>query len=316
MQVLITGGAGFIGSHLCERLLRDDHDIVCVDNFITGTQSNVAHLRAGRRFRFLQHDISKPLDLPAPVDYILHFASPASPPDYLKYPIPTLKVGSLGTLNMLGMAKAKGARFMLASTSEVYGDPEVHPQPETYWGRVNPVGPRGVYDETKRFAEALTMAYHREHGIDTRIVRIFNTYGPRMRLNDGRAIPNFISQALRGEALTVYGDGGQTRSLCYVDDLVEGIRGLMDVAHPDPVNVGNPEEWTILELAKLVLELVNGAGSRIEFRPLPTDDPKQRRPDLATITRLTGWRPRVPVREGLAATIGWFRQHAQALAKS
>ncbi len=312
MRYLITGGAGFIGSHLCERLLRDGGEILCVDNLITGSPSNVAHLAGQPRFQFLQHDVSKPIEVDGPVDYVLHFASPASPPDYLRYPIPTLKVGSLGTLNALGIAKAKGAKFLLASTSEVYGDPQVHPQPETYWGHVNPVGPRGVYDEAKRFAEAVTMAYHREHEIDTRIIRIFNTYGPRMRLNDGRAVPNFIHQALRKEPLTIYGDGRQTRSFCYVDDLVDGIVRLMAVAYHDPVNIGNPEEWTILELAKTILKLLNGNDRRIEMRPLPVDDPKQRRPDISRMQHLTGWTPHIGLQEGLTTTIAWFTQSAAA----
>jgi len=310
MRVVITGGAGFIGSHLSERLMRDGHEVVCVDNLITGATQNISHLQGDARFHFVQHDISKPLEPSEPLDYVLHFASPASPPDYLKFPIQTMKVGSLGTLNALGIAKSKKAKFLLASTSEVYGDPEVHPQPETYWGHVNPVGPRGVYDEAKRFAEALTMAYHREHDIDTRIVRIFNTYGPRMRLNDGRAIPNFIAQALKNEPLTVYGDGQQTRSFCYIDDLVDGIIGIMAVAHHDPVNVGNPDEWTIFKLAQTVQRLVNGTHSRIEFRPLPTDDPKQRRPDIATLKRLTGWAPKIRLQDGLASTIAWCVESA------
>ncbi len=312
MRYLITGGAGFIGSHLSERLLQEGGDVLCVDNLITGSPSNVAHLQGRPKFRFIQHDVSKPLEVDGAVDYVLHFASPASPPDYLRYPIPTLKVGSLGTLNALGMAKAKGAKFLLASTSEVYGDPQVHPQPETYWGHVNPVGPRGVYDEAKRFAEALTMAYHREHNVDTRIIRIFNTYGPRMRLNDGRAVPNFIHQALRGEPLTVYGDGRQTRSFCYVDDLVDGIVGLMKVDYHEPVNIGNPEEWTILELAQAILKFFEGKGSRVEMRPLPIDDPKQRRPDISRMQQLTRWTPRIGLQEGLTTTIAWFTQSAAA----
>lgn len=308
MRVLITGGAGFIGSHLCDRFRADGHEVICVDNLITGTNANISHLQSRSGFQFIQHDISKPLELTEPIDYILHFASPASPPDYLKYPIQTMKVGSLGTLNALGIAKSKRAKFLLASTSEVYGDPQVHPQPETYWGHVNPVGPRGVYDEAKRFAEALAMAYHREHGIDTRIVRIFNTFGPRMRLNDGRAIPNFIAQALKGEPLTVYGDGRQTRSFCYIDDLVEGIARLMGVVHPEPVNLGNPDEWTILNVAQTILKLVNSTNSRIEFRPLPADDPQQRRPDITKVTELTGWTPRTKLQEGLPPTVAWFEK--------
>ena len=308
MHILISGGAGFIGSHLCDRLIGEVHELVCVDNLITCAAGNLAHLQGQPRFRFLQHDISKPIEIAEPLDYILHFASPASPIDYLKYPIQTLKVGSLGTLNALGLAKAKRAKFLLASTSEVYGDPQVHPQPESYWGHVNPVGPRGVYDEAKRFAEALTMAYHREHGVDTRIVRIFNTYGPRMRLNDGRAIPTFIGQALRGEPLTVFGDGTQTRSFCYVDDLVEGIRRLMDATVHDPVNLGNPDERTLLELAQKILTSLNGTTSRIEFRPLPVDDPKQRRPDISFARRQLSWEPRVDLDQGLRQTIDSFRR--------
>ena len=307
MRVLVTGGAGFLGSHLCDRLMADGHEVVCVDNFITGKPENIRHLQDRQGFTLVQHDISKPLELPQPLDYVLHFASPASPPDYLKYPIQTMKVGSLGTLNMLGIAKAKKAKFLLASTSEVYGDPQIHPQVEAYWGHVNPVGPRGVYDEAKRFAEALAMAYYREHGVDARIVRIFNTYGPRMRLNDGRAIPNFIAQGLKGEALTVFGEGTQTRSFCYIDDLIEGIVRLMGVSYHEPVNLGNPDEWTILELAQMIQQLMNGAPRRIDFRPLPMDDPKQRRPDIRKMTELTGWEPRTTLKEGLTATITWFR---------
>jgi dTDP-glucose 4,6-dehydratase len=308
MRVLVTGGAGFIGSHLCDRFIREGRSVLCVDNFITGSESNLASLLSHRAFTLVQHDISKPLDAPGPIDYVLHFASPASPVDYLKFPIQTLKVGSVGTLNALGIAKAKGAKFLLASTSEVYGDPQVHPQPESYWGHVNPVGPRGVYDEAKRFAEALTMAYRREHRIDTRIVRIFNTYGPRMRLDDGRAIPTFVGQALRGEPMTVFGDGRQTRSFCYIDDLVEGIRRLMEADAPEPVNLGNPDERSILEIAQAVLGLCNGTASRIRYEPLPQDDPKQRRPDLTRAKTLLGWEPRVALEEGLPKTIAWFKQ--------
>ena len=311
MRVLVTGGAGFIGSHLCHRLLGEGHEILCVDNLITGTLENVAHLQEKPRFTFIQHDISQPFKPDGSLNAVLHFASPASPVDYLKYPIQTLKVGSLGTLNALGIAKANGAKFLLASTSEIYGDPQVHPQPERYWGNVNCVGPRGVYDESKRFAEALTMAYHREHGIDTRIARIFNTYGPSMRLDDGRAIPTFISQALRGEPLSVFGDGHQTRSFCYIDDLIEGILRLMHSEHHEPVNLGNPEELTILKLAETTLKLLNGTMNRIEFRPLPVDDPKQRRPDLTQAKALLGWEPRIPFEEGLPKTIAWFRQQRQ-----
>ena len=306
----MTGGAGFIGSHLCTRLIGERHSVVCVDNFITGAEANIAHLHTNPNFVLHRHDITKPFEPDGAVDYVLHFASPASPIDYLKYPIQTLKVGSLGTLNALGIAKARQAKFLLASTSEVYGDPQIHPQPESYWGHVNPVGPRGVYDEAKRFAEALTMAYHREHHVDTRIVRIFNTYGPHMRLNDGRAIPTFIDQALRGEPLTVFGDGAQTRSFCYIDDLVEGIRRLMDADVHEPVNIGNPDERSLLEIAKKILAACNGTSSRIQFRPLPIDDPKQRRPDLTKAHTILKWQPATPLDEGLSKTIAWFRQHS------
>ena len=308
MRVLVTGGAGFIGSHLCERFLSEGHVVLCVDNFITGVEANVAPFASKPGFELIRHDITTPLAPGGSIDYVLHFASPASPVDYLKYPIQTLKVGSLGTLNALGIAKAKRAKFLLASTSEVYGDPQVHPQPESYWGHVNPVGPRGVYDEAKRFAEALTMAYHREHGVDTRIVRIFNTYGPRMRLDDGRAVPTFIGQALRGEPLTVYGQGSQTRSFCYIDDLVEGIHRLMGADVHEPVNLGNPEERPILDIAKAVLTHFNGTTPRIEFRPLPQDDPLQRRPDLTRANALLRWEPRISLKDGLPQTVAWFRQ--------
>ena len=313
MRILVTGGAGFIGSHLCDRFLAEGHAVICVDNLITGSEANIAHLRAQRQFQFIKHDITKPLEIDGGLDYVLHFASPASPIDYLKYPIQTLKVGSLGTLNALGIAKLKRAKFLLASTSEVYGDPQMHPQPEHYWGHVNPVGPRGVYDEAKRFAEALTMAYHREHGLETRIVRIFNTFGPRMRLDDGRAVPTFIRQALQGEPLTVYGDGSQTRSFCYIDDLIEGIRRLMDSEAHEPVNLGNPDERSILEIAKRILAYCNGTASRIVFEPLPEDDPKQRRPDLSRAKALLKWEPRVPLDEGLPKTITWFRSHQRSV---
>lgn len=309
MRLFLTGGAGFIGSHLCDRLSAEGHTVLCVDNFLTGAESNVAHLRSQPTFQLIRHDLTKPLEPAGPIDYVLHFASPASPIDYQRYPIQTLKVGSLGTLNALGIAKARRAKFLLASTSEVYGDPQVHPQPESYWGHVNPVGPRGMYDEAKRFAEALTMAYHRQHGLDTRITRIFNTYGPRMRLDDGRAIPTFIRQALNGEPLTVFGDGSQTRSFCYVDDLVEGIRRLMDADVHEPVNLGNADERTILEIAKHILASFDGTvASRIEFHPLPQDDPKQRRPDLTKARTILKWQPRVRLEEGLSKTIAWFRQ--------
>lgn len=310
MRVLITGGAGFIGSHLCDRFIAEGCDVLCLDNFVTGREANIAHLRSHPRFRHLQHDISKPIEPEGPIDYILHFASPASPIDYLRLPIPTLKVGSLGTLNTLGMAKAKRAKFLLASTSEVYGDPQVHPQVESYWGHVNPIGPRGVYDEAKRFAEAMTMAYHRAHGIDTRIVRIFNTYGPRMRMDDGRAIPAFISQALRQEPVTVFGTGNQTRSFCYIDDLVEGIVRLTTAEHHEPVNLGNPEEFTLLELAKRVIAATKSA-SQVVFRPLPQDDPKQRCPDISLAKRLLRWEPRTRLNEGLRKTIEWFADQLQ-----
>ncbi len=279
MRTLISGGAGFVGSHLCERFLAEGHEVVCVDNFITGSAANVDHLRTNARFSFICHDISLPIRIEGELHNILHFASPASPVDYLRHPIPTLKVGSLGTHNTLGLAKAKKARFLLASTSEVYGDPEMHPQREEYWGHVNPIGIRGVYDEAKRFAEAMTMAYHRYHHVDTHIVRIFNTYGERMRLDDGRVVPNLMGQALRGEPLTVYGDGSQTRSFCYVADLVEGIKRLLVADYHEPVNLGNPNEVSILDFAKEILEL-SGSKSKLEYKPLPQDDPKVRRPDI------------------------------------
>jgi dTDP-glucose 4,6-dehydratase len=306
MRTVITGGAGFIGSHLCERFLKDGHEVVCVDNLITGTLENVDHLRANPRFTFCGYDISHPLEIDGAVDNVLHFASLASPVDYLRYPIQTLKVGALGTHNTLGIAKLKGARFLLASTSEVYGDPEIHPQREDYWGNVNPVGVRGCYDESKRFAEAIAMAYHRYHGVNTAIIRIFNTYGPRMRLNDGRVVPSLMGQALRGEPLTVYGDGSQTRSFCYIDDQVEGIVRLLASGSHDPVNVGNPDEVTILQFAEEIRELT-GCASAIEFRPLPQDDPKVRQPDITKARELLGWEPRVPRREGMARTLEYFR---------
>ena len=312
MRVLVTGGAGFIGSHLSDRLIADGHTVICIDNFITGSASNIVHLRANPSFQLIEHDISKPIEPDGTIDFIFHFASPASPIDYLKLPIQTLKVGSLGTLNALGIAKAKGCKFLLASTSEVYGDPQVHPQVETYWGHVNPVGPRGVYDEAKRFAEAMTMAYHRHHGIDTRIVRIFNTYGPRMRVEDGRAIPAFLSQALRGEPLTAFGDGSQTRSFCYVDDLVEGIVRLAHSGYHDPVNLGNPEEYTILQLAERIIALTQ-SKSRVVFRPLPQDDPKQRCPNISVAKReLNGWAQKTQLSDGLPKTIAWFRAALQS----
>ncbi|MGE5280442.1 MAG: UDP-glucuronic acid decarboxylase family protein [Deltaproteobacteria bacterium] len=306
--VLITGGAGFIGSHLCDLYLGRGARVICVDNLLTGSLENIRHLRRRRKFRFLRHNIAQPLRLKGPVDLILHFASPASPVDYLIYPIQTLKVGAHGTHNCLGLAKAKGARFLLASTSEVYGDPHVHPQPETYWGHVNPIGPRGVYDEAKRFAEAITMAYHRVHKVDTRIVRIFNTYGPRMRLKDGRAIPNFITQALRGEPITLYGSGRQTRSFCYVADLIDGIYRLSQSGHSDPVNIGNPSERTLLSLARTIKRLTKSVSPFV-YEPLPVDDPKQRQPDIRKARTLLHWKPRVTLEDGLRRTIRWFRLH-------
>jgi len=305
-RVLITGGAGFIGSHLCERFLAEGDDVICMDNFRTGSPDNIAHLFAERRFTFIQQDVTTYIYVSGPVDAILHFASPASPVDYLEFPIPTLKVGSLGTHKALGLAKEKHARLLLASTSEVYGDPLEHPQSEEYWGNVNPIGPRGVYDEAKRFAEALTMAYHRAHGVETRIVRIFNTHGPRMRLNDGRVVPNFISQALKNEPLTVYGDGSQTRSFCFVSDLVEGIVRLLRSDYRLPVNLGNPIEVSIREFADRIKALT-GSRSEIAFRPLPVDDPKVRQPDITRARQLLGWEPRVSLEDGLRRTIDYFR---------
>ena len=304
-RVVITGAAGFLGSHLTDRFLADGYEVVGVDNVITGSRANLAHLESDPRFDLITHDVSKPLFFHGQIEGVLHFASPASPVDYLEMPIQTLKVGSLGSHNMLGLAKAKGARFFLASTSEVYGDPLVHPQPESYWGTVNPVGPRGVYDEAKRFAEAITMAYHRYHGLDTRIVRIFNTFGPRMRPGDGRVVSNFIVQALRGEPLTVYGDGSQTRSFCFVDDEVEGIFRLYQSDRVEPTNVGNPGEFTITELARIILE-ETGSSSEIEYRPLPTDDPKVRQADITVARAELGWEPQVELRDGLRRTIKWF----------
>ena len=310
---VVTGGAGFLGSHLCERLLAEGHRVICVDNLLTGRRENVAALLADPRFRFVRHDISKPLQLDEPVDRVLHFASPASPVDYLELPIQTLKVGSLGTHNSLGLAKAHDARFLLASTSEVYGDPLVHPQPESYWGNVNPVGPRGVYDEAKRFAEAMTMAYHRYHGLDTRIVRIFNTYGPRMRARDGRVVPAFIQQALLDEPLTVFGDGSQTRSFCYVSDLVEGIWRLLQSDLHEPCNIGNPSEMTVLQFAQRIKAAV-GSKSEIVFHKLPVDDPKTRQPDITQARTRLGWEPVVSLDEGLARTIDYFRAELAAAA--
>ena len=304
---LVTGGAGFLGSHLCRRLLKDNLKVICLDNLITGSLNNIEQLKENKDFVFILHDISKPIQIKEKVHYILHFASPASPVDYLNYPIQTLKVGSLGTHNALGLAKAKGARFLIASTSEVYGDPLVHPQSEEYWGHVNCVGPRGVYDEAKRFAEAITMAYHRVHKVDTKIVRIFNTYGERMRENDGRAIPNFISQALENRPITIYGKGLQTRSFCYVEDLVEGIIRLLYSNTNFPLNLGNPSEMTLIDLAKLVIKLC-ASKSRLKYKPLPVDDPKQRRPDIAKAIKYLKWKPRVGLVAGLAKTIEWFRR--------
>jgi len=310
VRVLVTGGAGFIGSHLCDLLLAHGHAVVCMDSLLTGNVQNIAHIH-DPRFLFVKHDVTNYIMVDGPLDYVLHFASPASPIDYLELPIQTLKVGALGTHRALGVAKARGAKFLLASTSEVYGDPLVHPQQEDYWGNVNPVGPRGVYDEAKRFAEAMTMAYHRFHGVDTRIVRIFNTYGPRMRLTDGRAIPTFIRQALNGEALTVAGDGSQTRSFTHYSDLVEGIWRLMNAPVNDPVNIGNPNEMTLLDLAKMIVRL-SGSASAIRFVPLPVDDPKVRQPDITRARGMLGWAPKVDVEQGLRETIDWYRRAGTA----
>ncbi|RMF68069.1 MAG: SDR family oxidoreductase [Calditrichaeota bacterium] len=304
-RTLVTGGAGFLGSHLCEYLLSQGHEVVAMDNLLTGTVANIEHLQ-GENFKFVKHDVTEYIYLAGDVDYVLHFASPASPKDYLELPIQTLKVGALGTHKALGLALEKKATFLLASTSEVYGDPQEHPQTEDYWGHVNPVGPRGVYDEAKRFAEALTMAYHRFHGLDTKIVRIFNTYGPRMRPNDGRAIPAFIPQALQGKPLTVFGDGSQTRSFCYVDDLVEGIFRLLVSDYHEPVNIGNPNEMTIRELAEAIIK-VTGSESEITNKPLPVDDPKVRQPNIEKAKEILGWEPRVSLEEGLSKTVDWFR---------
>ncbi len=311
MRIVLTGAAWFLGSHLSARFLEEGHDVVGIDNLVTGSRENLAWLQGFPGFSFRRHDVSTSLYVQGDVDGVLHFASPASPVDYLELPIQTLKVGSLGTHNMLGLAKEKGARFLLASTSEVYGDPEVHPQPESYWGNVNPVGPRGVYDEAKRFAEAMVMAYHRHHGLDTRIARIFNTYGPRMRPGDGRVVSNFVVQALRGEPLTVYGDGSQTRSFCYVADEVEGLYRLFMSSEVDPVNVGNPHEFTIRELAEEILRQVEGP-STLEFRPLPEDDPQVRQPDITRAREILGWEPAVSLREGLERTIPYFRKRVEA----
>jgi dTDP-glucose 4,6-dehydratase len=305
-RILITGAAGFLGSHLCDRFIKDGYHVIGMDNLITGQLKNIEHLFALANFEFYNHDVSKFIHIPGSLDYILHFASPASPIDYLKIPIQTLKVGSLGIHNCLGLAKAKGARLMIASTSEVYGDPSVHPQPESYWGNVNPVGPRGVYDEAKRFQEAITMAYHTYHGLETRIVRIFNTYGPRMRLNDGRVLPAFIGQALRGEDLTIFGDGSQTRSFCYVDDLVEGIVRLLHSDCADPVNIGNPDEITIGQFAEEIIKLT-GTDQKVIYKDLPIDDPKQRQPDITKAKALLGWEPQIDRAEGLKRTYAYFK---------
>jgi len=306
-KILITGAAGFLGSHLCDRFIKEGYHVIGMDNLITGSLSNIEHLFELKQFEFYHHDVSKFVHIPGDLDYILHFASPASPIDYLKMPIQTLKVGSLGTHNLLGLAKAKNARFMIASTSEVYGDPLVHPQTEEYWGNVNPIGPRGVYDEAKRFQEAMTMAYHNYHGIETRIVRIFNTYGPRMRVNDGRALPAFFSQAIRGEGVTVFGDGSQTRSFCYVDDLVEGIYRLLLSDYHLPVNIGNPVEISILDIAKEVMKLVSNDDALITFEGLPKDDPKVRQPDITKAKEILNWTPKIDRAEGLKRTFEYFK---------
>lgn len=307
MKVFITGGAGFIGSHLCELLTEKGDRVICMDNLITGKLENLSHLLNRPNFKFIQHDVTKHIEIDGEIDYVLHFASPASPVDFLKYPIPTLKVGSLGTHNALGLARAKGAKFLLASTSQVYGDPKIHPQPESYWGNVNPIGQRGCYDEAKRFAEAITLAYHRTHKIDTKIARIFNTYGPLMRRDDGRAIPNLITQALASEALTVYGDGSQSRSFCFISDMIDGIYRLMLSDINEPINIGNPDEITILELAKKIIKL-SGSGSKIIFKPLPVDDPKVRQPDITKAKEKLNWQPEVSLEKGLKRTIDWFKK--------
>ncbi len=310
-RVLITGGAGFIGSHLCESFLKRGNEVICIDNFLTGSRENVAAFSSHPRFTFIDQNVTQFIQVEGKIDVVLHFASPASPVDYMELPIPTLKVGSLGTHNALGLAKAKKAIFFLASTSEVYGDPLVKPQREDYWGNVNPIGPRGVYDEAKRFAEAMTMAYHRYHGLDTRIVRIFNTYGPRMRMRDGRVVPNFITQAIKGEELTVYGKGTQTRSFLYIDDLVRGIQRLVESDYHLPVNLGNPHEMTVMDFAKEILKLT-GSRSSIVFRPLPQDDPQVRQPDISKARELLGWEPQIPLDEGLRKTIQYFKERLQA----
>ena len=305
--VVITGGAGFLGSHLCDKFIAEDFKVICIDNLLTGNADNIAHLAGNENFKFIKHDITNYIFIAGKVDYILHFASPASPIDYLKLPIQTLKVGSLGTHKVLGLAKEKKARMLLASTSEIYGDPDVNPQNEDYWGNVNPIGPRGVYDEAKRFAEAITMAYHRYHKLDTRIVRIFNTYGPRMRLDDGRALPAFVGQALRGQDLTVFGDGSQTRSFCYVSDLIEGIFKLLLSNEVDPINIGNPSEITIKQFAEEVIRLT-GSKSKITYQPLPEDDPKVRQPDISKASKILGWSPKIGREEGLRITIDYFKK--------
>lgn len=307
MRTLVTGGAGFLGSHLCDRLIQEGHYVICMDNLITGDPHNIAHLFGQERFRFIKHDVTEYIFVEGQLDNILHFASPASPIDYLELPIQTLKVGSLGTHKVLGLAKEKKARFLLASTSEVYGDPLVHPQTEEYFGNVSPIGPRGVYDEAKRFAEAMVMAYHRYHGVDTRIARIFNTYGPRMRLRDGRVVPAFLVQGLKGEDMTVFGDGSQTRSFCYVSDLIDGIYRLLLSKEIEPVNIGNPAEMTVLEFAQVILKITGSKGT-IVYRPLPQDDPKVRQPDILKAKRVLGWEPKVPLEEGIRKTMGYFKE--------
>ncbi|MBC7997137.1 MAG: SDR family oxidoreductase [Leptolyngbya sp.] len=314
MKILLTGAAGFIGSHLCDRMLKDGHEVTAMDNLITGSMANISQHLSNTKFQFIHHNVSNHIHIPGHLDWVIHFASPASPVDYLNLSIETLKVNSLGTHNTLGLALAKGAKYFLASTSEVYGDPEQHPQRETYWGNVNPVGPRGVYDEAKRFAEAITMAYYNKHGLDTRIIRIFNCYGPRLRANDGRVVSNFIDQALRDKPLTIYGGGEQTRSFQYVADLVEGIVRLMGVEHHDPVNLGNPQERTVLELAQLVKELI-GSKSEIVFKPLPTDDPQRRLPDITKAKALLDWTPKVEITDGLTRTIAWYKEQLVAVNK-
>jgi dTDP-glucose 4,6-dehydratase len=310
VRAVVTGGAGFLGSHLCDKLLERGWDVLCLDNLLTGAEMNVAHLSDNKKFQYLQSDVTRPLNIEGPVEAVLHFASPASPVDYLRFPLETMMVGSLGTRNALELAREKKARFFLASTSECYGDPEVSPQPETYWGRVNPIGPRAVYDEAKRFSEAMTMACFRYYQVDTRIVRIFNTYGPRMRLNDGRALPNFVYQALTGQSITVYGDGQQTRSFCYVSDLIEGIYRLLESSEHEPTNIGNPHEITILEFAERIRALI-GADVKIVFQPLPQDDPKQRRPDITKARRLLNWEPKVSLEDGLRDTLAYFRKQLE-----